>query len=162
MVFGVYSVESRNKPTERKSQLKTLTMWIGALLFGAVGGILGQRFSAPKSLPEAVPAHRGAKFELTDASGRVVSVWAVDQWGRPYLGMSDAKWEGRIIIGPILRPDIVGKEPPESDAWGVEITAPGRTAHAVLGTSVPLNSKQPTGFVSLQGNGQYWTHDAAR
>jgi len=137
-------------------------IWIGALLFGAIGGILGQRFSVPKSLPEAVPAHRAGKFELTDASGRVVSVWTVDQWGRPFLGMSDAKWEGRIIVGPILAPHVLGKEPPESDAWGVEVTAPGRTAHAMLGTSVPLNSKGATGFISLHGQEQTWIHDATR
>ena len=142
--------------------LKTVMIWIGALLFGTAGGVLGQRFSVPTSVPEAVPAHRAGKFELTDASGRVVSVWTVDRWGRPFLGMGDAKWEGRIIIGPILAEDVAGKEPPESDAWGVEVTAPGRTAHAVLGTSVPLKSKEPTGFVSLRGNGQTWVHDATR
>ena len=137
-------------------------IWIGAFLFGVAGGVLGQRFSAPTSLPESVLAQRARKFELTDASGRVVSLWTVDQWGRPFLGMSDAKWEGRIIIGPILAPDFVGKGPPEPDAWGIEVTAPGHIAHAVLGTAGPLKSKEPTAFVSLQGNGQTWIHDAVR
>ena len=142
--------------------MKILIIWIGAFLCGVAGGVLGQRLGAPTTVPEALPAHRAGRFELTDATGRVVSVWTVDQWGRPFLGMNDAKWEGRIILGPILGPDVVGKEPPEWDAWGIEVTAPGRTAHAVLGTSVPLKSKEPIGFVSLQGNGQTWIHDAVR
>ena len=142
--------------------LKTLAIWIGALLLGFFGGLVGQRFSSCKSVASITSSQRAGKFELTDASGRVVSVWTVDRWGRPYLGMNDAKWEGRVIIGPILAPDAIGNEPPESDSWGIEMTAPGRTAHAWLGTTTAMNSKATTGFISLQSGPETWMHNATR
>jgi len=129
--------------------LKTLTIWVGAFVFGLAGGVLGQKLSNPAPAVEGVSAHRAAKFELTDTSGRVVSVWTVDKWGRPFLGMSDAKWEGRVIIGPIFRSDEEESKPPESDAWGIEVTAAGRTASAAIGTFAAVNSKKTKWFREL-------------
>ena len=142
--------------------VKTLVIWVGALVFGFFGGVIGQRLSngssASTGLASTTKAHA---YELVDRSGLTVSIWTVDTWGRPYLGMSDAKWEGRIVIGPIEGSDVVSNEPPEWDAWGIEVTAPGRTAHAVLGTSTPLDTKKPTAFISLQSGQQTWLRDAA-
>lgn len=141
--------------------MKIAATWAGALLLGFIGGLAGQRLSTQPLPPALASSHRAAEFELTDRSGRVVSVWTTDQWGRPYLGMSDAKWEGRVIIGPILASDVVD-ERPKWDAWGIEVTAPGRTAHAWLGTTIPMNAQQATGFISLQGGHQTWSHEANR
>ena len=140
--------------------MKTLAIFVGALVFGFVGGILGQRFSSPRIAPELTSFVRSHSFELIDSSGRVVSIWTVDRWGRPYLGMSDAKWEGRLVIGSIGQGDVVSNEGPDpGDPWGISVTAPGHEAHAMFGTSTPLGTNQPIGFIALRNGSQMWTHD---
>ena len=132
------------------SDLKILAIWVGSLAFGFVGGIVGQRFSGRQTLPANGPISTKAhSFELVDTAGRVVSVWRTDQWGRPFLGFSDAKWEGRIVIGPIDESDVMGAEPRDPNApWGISVTAPGRTAYAALGTGIDFKTKKPTSFVT--------------
>ena len=75
--------------------------WIGALLLGFLGGILGVKLSAPKAI-DLPGATRAQEFELLDRSGNVASVWTTDRFGRPILAMNDKGWEGRIIIGPLF------------------------------------------------------------
>lgn len=127
--------------------MKTSAILVGALVFGFLGGIAGNRFSQQTMPTELTYSTRAHTFELLDPSGRVVSVWTTDQWGRPSLGFSDAKWEGRIVIGPIDQSDVVTKERPNlNSAWGISVTAPGHVAHAALGTGTDLTTKKPIGF----------------
>jgi hypothetical protein len=139
--------------------VKLTIMWIGALLFGFLGGLLGEKFSAPKAadLPGAT---RAQGFELLDRSGNVVSVWRTDQWGRPLLAFGDKAWEGRIVIGPLFPSDIANERNP-TDTWGVTVEAPSHAARATLGTSTPITTKTPTGFVSLQSGRTHWLRDVA-
>jgi hypothetical protein len=75
--------------------VKTAAIWFCALILGFIGGVAGHRFSNWKTMPSGLTsATRAHTFELLDPSGQVVSVWTTDRWGRPYLGFSDAKWEG--------------------------------------------------------------------
>jgi len=63
--------------------------------------------------------------------------------------MSDAKWEGRIVVGPIEQSDVLSNEPPDINAaWSISVTAPGHVAHAALGTATDFKTKKPTGFVN--------------
>jgi hypothetical protein len=127
--------------------MKTIAMFVGALIVGFLGGIAGNRFSQQTMSTEVTPSTRARTFELLDSSGRVVSVWTTDRWGRPLLGFSDAKWEGRIVIGPIDQSDVATNEPPDpNSAWGISVTAPGHVAHAVLGTGTDLTTKKPIAF----------------
>jgi hypothetical protein len=137
--------------------VKLSITWIGALLFGFLGGILGVKFSAPKTtdLPGAT---RAQEFELLDRSGHVVSVWTTDRFGRPLLAMNDKGWEGRIIIGPLFPPDVDNESNP-TDPWGITVEAPSHAARATLGMSTPTATKIPTGFVSLQSGRESWTRD---
>lgn len=134
--------------------VKTAAIWIGAMLFGFIGGLAGQKFSTPKfsnprpAASDSAPL-RSHTFELTDPSGRVVSLWTTDKWGRPFIGLSDAKWEGRIVIGPLYESDFDNGEPPDPNAaWGIRVTAPGHAAYATVGTSVDEKTKKPSGFAS--------------
>jgi hypothetical protein len=88
------------------------------------------------------------RFELLDSSGRVISIWTTDQHGRPFLALSDAKWEGSIRIGPIEQGNLATGSPSERDAWGIDVTAPEHAANATLGTSLNLNTKKQSGFVN--------------
>jgi hypothetical protein len=127
--------------------MKTIAILVGALILGFLGGIAGNRFSQKGMPTEFMSSTRAQKFELLAPSGRVVSVWTTDQWGRPYLGLGDAKWEGRIVIGPIEQSDVATNEPPDpNSAWGIAVTAPGHVAHAVLGTGTDLTTKKPIAF----------------
>jgi len=132
--------------------MKTPAIWFGALILGFIGGIAGHRFSNWQTMrTELTFSTRAHSFELLDPAGRVVSVWTTDRWGRPFLGFSDAKWEGRIVIGPIdqVDTDVVVNEPPDSNAaWGIRVTAPGQVAHAALGTAIDVTTKKPMGFAS--------------
>ena len=49
---------------------------------------------------------------------------------------------------PIEQSDVAANEPPDSTAWGISVTAPGRVAHAALGTGTDLSTKKPTGFAN--------------
>lgn len=128
--------------------MKTSATLLGALLLGFIGGIAGQRFSNRQQMStDLTSSTRAHTFELTDRSGRVVSVWTTDHWGRPFIGLSDAKWEGRIVIGPIDQPDVISNEPPDpSAAWGISVTAPAHAAHAALGTATDPTTKKAVGF----------------
>jgi len=127
--------------------MKTFAILMAALIFGFLGGIVSSRFSQQTLPTELTFSTRAHTFELLNSSGRVVSVWTTDRWGRPFLGFSDAKWEGRIVIGPIEQSDYVTNEPPNpNSAWGISVTAPGHVAHAVLGTGTDPTTKKPIGF----------------
>ena len=139
--------------------MKPTITWIGALLLGFTGGILGVKVSAPKTI-DLPGATRAQQFELLDRSGQVVSAWTTDRFGRPLLAMNDKGWEGRIIIGPLFPSDVDNGRNP-TDAWGITVDAPSRAARATLGTSTPIATKIPTGFVSLQSGPKYWTRDVA-
>src|SRR5215467_2123427 len=128
--------------------MKTFAILMAALIFGFLGGIVSSRFSQQTLPTELTFSTRAHTFELLNSSGRVVSVWTTDPWGRPFLGFSDAKWEGRIVIGPIDQEDVLTKEPPDSDAWGISVTTPGHVAHAALGTARDQTTKKPTGFAN--------------
>lgn len=128
--------------------MKTSATWLGALILGFIGGIAGQRFGKLQTISTEVTfSTKAHRFDLVDRSGRVVSTWTTDQWGRPLLQFSDAKWEGRIVIGPIEQADVSTNAPPDSNAaWGISVTAPGHVAHAELGTAIDATTKTPTGF----------------
>ena len=130
--------------------MRTAAIWIGALILGFLGGIAGQRVSNRHAMnTDLTFSARAHTFELVDRSGRVVSVWTTDQWGRPFIGLSDAKWEGRIVIGPIDQSDAITNEPPDANAaWGISVTAPAHAAHAALGTATDLSTKKPVGFAN--------------
>jgi len=67
------------------------------------------------------------------------------------------------MIGPLEGSDVVNNEPPNSDvAWGISVTAPSHAAYATLGTSIPIDTKQPTGFVALHCEHHTWIRDAVR
>jgi hypothetical protein len=128
--------------------VKTAAIWIGALILGFIGGVAGQRLGHLQEM-NTTPTFstRARTFELVGRSGRVVSVWTTDQWGRPFIGFSDANWEGRIVIGPIEQSD--DNQPPDVNApWGISVTAPKRAAHAALGTAIDVTTKKPVGFAS--------------
>lgn len=142
-----------------------LTIWAGALVFGFLGGTLGQRLIGhPTTSPELTSASRARRFELVDPSGRIVSIWTMDSAGRPYLAMNDRRWEGRVVIGPIEGFDVVGNEPPPENlaAWGIRVTAPGHAALAAVGTSIQPGAKQPSGFIVLQNEHRVWRRNVAR
>jgi hypothetical protein len=129
--------------------MKTAAIWFGALILGFLGGIAGHRFSIWQTMPELTSPRRAHSFELLDRAGDVVSVWTTDPWGRPILKFGDAKWEARILIGPLNQADVdvIPKEPPDPNAaWGVLVRAPGDAAHAALGTAIDTNTKKPAGF----------------
>lgn len=130
--------------------MKTASIWLGALILGFIGGIAGAKFRDWQRIPvELTSVARTHKFELLDPSGRVVSIWTTDQAGRPFLAFSDAKWEGRIRIGPIEQADMATDKASDSkNTWGISVTAPEHAAHATLGTGFDLNTKKPTGFVN--------------
>lgn len=130
--------------------MKTVATWLGALIFGFIGGMAAQRFSNWQTMSTKLTfSTKAHTFELVDRSGRVVSQWTTDQWGRPLLQFSDAKREGRIVIGPLEQADMVTNVPPDPNgAWGIKITAPGHVAHAALGTTVDATTKKPTGFAN--------------
>jgi hypothetical protein len=69
--------------------------------------------------------------------------------GTTILGIQRREVGGRIVIGPIEQSDVAANEPPDSNAaWGISVTAPGRVAHAALGTATDLSTKKPTGFAN--------------
>lgn len=140
--------------------MKTLIIWVGALLIGFLGGVFGQKFSDRVEAIEQVSPTRAQSFELIDRWGRVVSTWGTDQWGRPILAMGDQKWEGRIVIGPLFPSDVVDERNP-TDTWGVTIEAPADAARATLATSTRLDTKQPVSFIALQTGEQHWERNAA-
>ena len=51
------------------------------------------------------------------------------------------------MIEPIDGAGVVTK-PPDSDAWGISVTAPGHAAHAALGTATDVTTQKPTGFAT--------------
>jgi hypothetical protein len=109
----------------------------------------GQRVSNRKAMNGLTFSARAHTFELVDRSGRVVSVWTTDSWGRPFIGLSDANWEGRVVIGPIDHSDVITKKPPDANAaWGISVTAPAHAAHAALGTATDMTTKKPVGFAN--------------
>src|ERR1700694_569747 len=116
--------------------MKTTAILFGALVLGFLGGIAGYRVSAWQTMSDELASSRRAhSFELLDRAGQVVSVWTTDQWGRPILVFNDAKWEGRIMIGPLdqANTDVVTNQPPNANAtWGILVTAPSHAAHAAL------------------------------
>src|SRR5512133_1870042 len=128
--------------------VRTIAIWTGALVLGFLGGITGQRVSNRQTMnTDLTSSARAHTFELVDRSGRVVSVWTTDSWGRPLIAFSDAKWEGRIVIGPIDQSDVVSTQPPDPNAaWGISVTAPAHAAHAVLGAGTNLTTKKIVGF----------------
>jgi hypothetical protein len=127
--------------------MKMIAIWLGALALGFIGGIAGHRFSIWQTMSsELTPPTKAHSFELLDPSGKVVSVGTTDPWGRPVLAFSDAKMEGRIVIGPINETDVTTKAPPDSDAWGVRVIAPGHAARAAVGTQTDMTAKKTTGF----------------
>lgn len=130
--------------------MKTASIWLGALIFGFIGGIAGARFNNRQTKPtELTSPTRGHQFELLDSTGHVASIWTTDQRGRPFLAFNDAKGEGRIVIGPISQEDVASDRSPDShDAWGINVTAPEQAARATLGTAINLNTKKQTGFVN--------------
>jgi hypothetical protein len=127
--------------------MKTAAILFGALILGFIGGIAGHRFSNWQTMPtELTSPSKAHSFELLDPSGRVVSVWTTDGWGRPFLALGDAKREGRIVVGPIDDADVVTNEPPDSDAWGIKVRAPGHAAQAALGIATDVTAKKTNGF----------------
>jgi hypothetical protein len=130
--------------------MKTVSIWFGAMFFGFIGGIAGARFNNRHTISaELLSPTRGHQFELLDSSDRVASVWTTDQWGRPLLTFNDAKWEGRIVIGPISQTDMpTDKSPDSNDVWGISVTAPQHAAHATLGTGFDMNTRKPSGFAN--------------
>jgi hypothetical protein len=128
--------------------MRTIAIWLGALVFGFIGGIAGQRVVTRQIMnTEITSSARAHTFELVDSSGRVVSTWTTDHWGRPFIGFSDAKWEGRVIVGHIDQSDTSPTEPPNPNApWGIKVTAPSNAAHAVLGTGIDYATGKPHGF----------------
>lgn len=130
--------------------MKTASIWLGALIFGFIGGIAGARFNNRQTKPtELTSPTKGHRFELLDSTGHVASIWTTDQWGRPLLAFNDSKGEGRILIGPISQEDMpTYKSPDPHDAWGINVTAPEHDAHAALGTAIDLNTKKATGFAN--------------
>lgn len=128
--------------------MKTIAAWLGALVLGFMGGIAGHRFSEAQMMrTELTYSTRAHTFELLDTSGRVVSVWTTDQWGRPSIGFGDSKWEGRVVVGSIEQSDVVENKPPDSNTeWGIRVTAPSHAAHAILATGTDPATKKPAGF----------------
>jgi hypothetical protein len=146
--------------------MKTVGILLGALILGFLGGIAGYRFGSWRAVrTESTSSTRAQRFELTDASGRVVSVWTVDQWGRPFLAMS-GKWEARVFIGPLEFSDVVSNKPNETDAWGIRVLGADHSVSALLGTSTPLDTKKPNAFVELCNENRLqmkcWTRDPER
>ena len=130
--------------------MKAIAVWLVALILGFIGGIAGHRFSEAQMMrTELTYSTRARTFELLDISGRVVSVWTTDQWGRPFIGFGDPKWEGRVVVGSIEQSDFVRNEPPDSNSeCGIRVTAPSHAAHAILGTGTDHSTKKPVGFAN--------------
>jgi hypothetical protein len=140
--------------------MKASATLLGALILGFLGGIAGHRFSTQRMNAELSPSTRAHTFELLDSSGRVASLWTTDEWGRPFLVFNDAKWEGRIVIGPISQSDVVTSGPPDANsAWGISVTAPSHAARAVLATTTQADTKRPTAGVSLSDGQRTWARD---
>jgi hypothetical protein len=143
--------------------LRTIATLFASFILGFLGGIAGHRFSTQRLNAQMPPATKAHTFELLDSSGRVASIWTTDEWGRPVLVFNEAKWEGRIVIGPINESDVVTSEPPDANsAWGISVTAPGRAAHAVLATTTNADTKRPTAGISLSDGQRTWVRDPLR
>lgn len=117
--------------------VRTIAIWVGALIFGFIAGVAGQRVVTRQTMnADITSSARAHTFELLDSSGRVVSIWTTDHWGRPFIGFSDSKWEGRVIVGNIDQSDSPTTKPPDPNApWGIRVTAPAHAAHAALGSA---------------------------
>jgi len=79
------------------------------------------------------------------------------------MTFNDAKWEGRIVIGPIIQSDVVTSQPPDpNSAWGISVTAPNHAAQAVLGTMTQVGTKLPTAGILLSDGQATWVRNPVR
>ena len=150
--WSAVSIPEQAQWNAKANRVKIAAIWTGALILGFLGGTLGQWLTGGRTvfINQALST-KAHIFELVDRSGRVVSVWTTDQWGRPFLGFSDATWEGRIVIGPIEHSDVISNKPPDVNAaWGISVTAPRYAAHVAFGTGTDERTGKPIGFASCR------------
>jgi hypothetical protein len=97
-----------------------LLAWLLSCLFGGVGGYAYSRFHpANEPRPEVIRARR---FELTDAKGRVIAFWGIDQGGNrvlAFLRTTTAPAGPEEFKLPAEQTPLTGQNPNEELAVGI-------------------------------------------
>jgi hypothetical protein len=84
---------------------------------------------------------------MAGRDGKRRIVLELDQHDKPILGMSDERWEGRLVLG-FVEPDTYT---PEWDNWGLMFNPVGSEQAAASIGVLNMNGSGPEGVLTLSG-----------